>query len=149
MNRLRELRLEEAIRTAAGEGKPFLGICVGLQVLATRGLEFGSHDGLDLIPGEARAIQAGALRLPHIGWNTCRTMRPSPLIPESEDEVDFYFLHTFHLAADNPQDVAAVADYGEEVTAVVQRDNVFGVQFHPEKSQRSGLRLLRRFSKLA
>lgn len=148
MRRLRELHLEEGLSSAAEKGKPFLGICVGLQVLATRGLEFGVHAGLDLVPGEARPIRATNLRLPHIGWNTCRAINASPLISEHEDEVDFYFLHSFHLATEERQHVTAVADYGEEVTAIVQRNNVFGVQFHPEKSQSAGLRLLRRFSGL-
>ncbi len=131
-------------------GRPFLGICVGMQLLATRGVEHAVTDGLDRIPGEVRAVEPAdpALKVPHMGWNTLARRREHPLFdglvlgPEGWHA---YFLHGFHLVADNEDDVAAVADYGGPVTAIVARDNVAGTQFHPEKSQKLGLRLVANF----
>jgi imidazole glycerol-phosphate synthase subunit HisH len=131
-------------------GRPFLGICVGMQLLATRGIEHGVSPGLDRIAGEVRAVVPAepALKVPHMGWNTLNARRDHPLIdgitlgPEGWHA---YFLHSFHLVAAEPEDVVAVADYGGEVTAIVARDNIAGTQFHPEKSQRLGLTLIANF----
>ncbi len=131
-------------------GRPFLGICVGMQLLATRGVEHAVTDGLDRIPGEVRAVEPGdpALKVPHMGWNTLAARRDHPLfdgIVLGPEGWHAYFLHGFHLVADNEDDVAAIADYGGPVTAIVARDNVAGTQFHPEKSQKLGLRLVANF----
>lgn len=131
-------------------GRPFLGICVGMQLLATRGVEHAVTAGLDRIPGEVRAIEPGDpnLKVPHMGWNTMRAHAQHPLfdgIAFGDDGWHAYFLHGYHLVADNDNDVAAVADYGGAVTAIVARGNIAGTQFHPEKSQKLGLRLISNF----
>ncbi len=141
----------EAIDTAIdGRGRPFLGICVGMQLLATRGVEHAITPGLDRIPGEVRAVTPNdpALKVPHMGWNTLTAMTRHPLfdgIALGSEGWHAYFLHGFHLVAEREEDVAAVADYGGPVTAIVARGNVAGTQFHPEKSQRLGLRLIANF----
>ena len=131
-------------------GRPFLGICVGMQLLATRGVEHAVTAGLGRIPGEVRAIEPGDpnLKVPHMGWNTMRVRAEHPLfdgIAFGDDGWHAYFLHGYHLVADNDNDVAAVADYGGAVTAIVARGNIAGTQFHPEKSQKLGLRLIGNF----
>ncbi|MEO0699707.1 MAG: imidazole glycerol phosphate synthase subunit HisH [Pseudomonadota bacterium] len=127
-------------------GAPFLGICVGMQLLADRGLEFGSHSGLGWIPGEVRLIEPSdpAIKVPHMGWNDVA------LLPHARghgviEAGEAYFLHSYHFAAKNPADIAAMTDHGEGLVAAVARDNIMGVQFHPEKSQSFGLELLTRF----
>jgi len=141
----------EAINLAIdARGRPFLGICVGMQLLATRGIEHGVTPGLDRIAGEVRAVEPGepALKVPHMGWNTLTARHDHPLldgIALGPEGWHAYFLHGFHLVATEPEDVVAVADYGGEVTAIVARDNIAGTQFHPEKSQRLGLALIANF----
>jgi len=131
-------------------GRPFLGICVGMQLLATRGLEHGVMPGLDRIAGEVRAIAPAdpALKVPHMGWNTINARASHPLldgIATGPDGWHAYFLHGFHLVAGRDSDVVAVADYGGPVTAIVARGNIAGTQFHPEKSQRLGLAMIGNF----
>lgn len=125
-------------------GAPFLGVCVGMQLLADRGLEHGTTPGLGWIAGEVRAIERTdpAIKVPHMGWNdVALTAHAGPVLEEGEA----YFLHSFHFAAENPADIAAMTDHGGGLVAAVARDNVLGVQFHPEKSQAYGLGLLERF----
>ena len=127
-------------------GAPFLGICVGMQLLATRGLEHGETAGLDWIAGEVREIEVTdpAIKIPHMGWNDVAPMRHkdgASLIEPGEA----YFLHSYHFIADEGRDVAALTDHGRSVVAAVARDNLVGVQFHPEKSQAYGLAFLARF----
>jgi imidazole glycerol-phosphate synthase subunit HisH len=141
--------LEESVRR---RGKPFFGICVGAQLLATRGLEHEVVSGLDWISGDVAPIRPSdpALKIPHMGWNTLDMKRPHPLldgIKTGPDGLHAYFVHSYQIYADNPRDVAATADYGGPVTAIVARDNVFGTQFHPEKSQTLGLMLIANFLK--
>jgi glutamine amidotransferase len=131
-------------------GRPFLGICVGMQLLATRGLEHAVTTGLDRIPGEVRAVapRDPALKVPHMGWNTIGARSGHPLlagIATGPDGWHAYFLHGFHLVAAAESDVVAVADYGGPVTAIVARGNIAGTQFHPEKSQKLGLALIANF----
>jgi glutamine amidotransferase len=122
-------------------GVPFLGVCVGMQLMATRGLEFGMHPGLGWIAGEVAPLPASdAVRVPHMGWNDVMPARPHPLVQPGEA----YFLHSFAFSGD---DVVATTDHGGPVTAAIGRDNLLGVQFHPEKSQRYGIALLERFLK--
>ena len=127
-------------------GAPFLGICVGMQLLADRGLEFGVHQGLGWIPGEVRRIEPRdpSIKVPHMGWNDVALM-PHARRDAVIDLGEAYFLHSYHFAVQNPSDVAAMTDHGEGLVAAVARDNVVGVQFHPEKSQKYGLELLTRF----
>jgi len=121
---------------------PFLGICVGMQLLATRGIEFGVTDGLDWIGGEVRPIEVTdpAIKVPHMGWNDVAPRRGGLIEPG-----EAYFLHSYHFAPDSGHDVAAMTDHGGGLVAAVARDTVLGVQFHPEKSQDYGLSLLARF----
>ena len=140
-------RLVEAMteRVHVG-GAPFLGICVGMQLLATRGLEHGETPGLDWIAGEVREIEVTdpAIKIPHMGWNDVAPMPHddgAALIEPGEA----YFLHSYHFVADQGEDIAALTDHGRSVVAAVARDNLIGVQFHPEKSQAYGLSFLSRF----
>ncbi len=141
--------LEDAVRR---RGRPFLGICVGMQLLATRGLEFGETPGLGWITGDVRQIVPtdAALKVPHMGWNTIDVARPHALldgIATGTKGLHAYFVHSFHLAAAEAATVVATADYGGSVTAMVARDNIAGTQFHPEKSQTLGLALIANFLK--
>jgi glutamine amidotransferase len=143
----------EALTEAVLErGHPFLGICVGLQLLASRGLEHGVTEGLGWIEGDVVKIAPSdpALKIPHMGWNSLNLVRPHPLfegIATGADGLDAYYVHSYHLKAANPAEVIATSDYGSTITAVVGRDNIAGTQFHPEKSQRLGLALLANFLK--
>ena len=133
-----------------GRGRPFLGICVGMQLLATRGREFVVTEGLGWIPGEVRAItpSAPALKIPHMGWNTLDVRRGHPLlagIETGEGGLHAYFVHSYGLVANDPAMVVASTDYGGPITALVARDSIAGTQFHPEKSQTLGLRLIANF----
>ncbi len=139
--------LEEAV---IGRGRPFLGICVGMQLLATRGLEHAVTPGLGWIAGDVAAIAPSdhALKVPHMGWNTLHTRAAHPLlagIATGARGLHAYFVHSYALRAANEQDVVAQADYGGLLTAVVARGNVAGTQFHPEKSQTLGLALIANF----
>jgi len=136
--------LERAVR---GRGVPFLGICVGMQLLATRGTEHGTTPGLDWIPGECVRLAPGepGLKVPHMGWNELVPRAPHPLLDGIGADAHAYFVHSFHVVAREPADVVATASYGSDVTAVVARANVAGTQFHPEKSQATGLRILANF----
>jgi glutamine amidotransferase len=138
--------LTDAVRR---RGRPFLGICVGMQLMATRGLEYEVVAGLDWISGDVAPIhEAPGLKIPHMGWNTLQVRREHPLlngIATGDDGLHAYFVHSFQLYPANPGDVVAVADYGGPVTAMVGRDNVVGTQFHPEKSQKLGLALIANF----
>ncbi|GLK83521.1 imidazole glycerol phosphate synthase subunit HisH [Ancylobacter defluvii] len=141
----------EALNEAViAKGKPFLGICVGLQLMAERGLEHGVTPGLGWIAGDVVKIAPDdpSLKIPHMGWNSLDVRRPHPLlegIPTGAAGLDAYFVHSYHLAAARDEQLVATSDYGGKVTAVVARDNVAGTQFHPEKSQRLGLALLANF----
>jgi glutamine amidotransferase len=130
-------------------GVPFLGICVGMQLMATEGREKAVTQGLGWIPGAVVRLEPkGELKVPHMGWNTLKFQRSHPVlagIPDGPDGLHAYFVHSYHLACDRPETLLATADYGQEVTAIVGRDNLVGTQFHPEKSQSRGLALIRNF----
>ncbi len=137
----------DALRQSAiDERKPFLGICVGMQLLATCGLEFGETPGLDWIGGSVKRLEAGPdRRIPHMGWNTVIPTRAHPVFDALGDAVDLYFVHSFYFDVENAEDCAAVCAYGGDVAAAVARDNILGVQFHPEKSQAAGLEIIDAF----
>jgi imidazole glycerol-phosphate synthase subunit HisH len=141
--------LDETVRR---RGRPFLGICVGMQLMAERGREYEVTHGLGWIPGEVDRITPSdpSLKIPHMGWNTLNACRPHPLldgIATGPEGLHAYFVHSFQLAPADRSDLIAEADYGGPVTAVVGRDTAVGTQFHPEKSQRLGLRLIANFLK--
>lgn len=139
--------LEEEV---TARGKPFLGICVGMQLMAERGLEHGEAQGLGWIAGDVVAIEPrnSSFKIPHMGWNTLEALQRHALlegIPTGEAGRHAYFVHSFHLRPGNVSDVIAKTDHGGDVTAMVGRDNMAGVQFHPEKSQALGLALIANF----
>ncbi len=143
--------LEEAVR---GKGRPFLGICVGMQLMAERGREYRVSEGLGWIPGEVDRIAPNdrALKIPHMGWNTLTALQPHPLlegIAVGPQGLHGYFVHSYHLNVADRHDLVAQADYGGPVTAMVARDTYAGTQFHPENSQRLGLALIANFLRWA
>ena len=131
------------------EGAPFLGICVGMQLLATVGVEFGRHAGLGWIAGEVVKITPDdpALKIPHMGWNELKFEQPHPLLDGIAPGAHAYFVHSFQLVPVLPDDLIATTDYGGPLTAMVGNENIAGTQFHPEKSQATGLKLLENFLK--
>jgi glutamine amidotransferase len=143
--------LNEAVRV---NGRPFLGICVGMQLMAERGHEYGIVKGLGWIAGEVDRIEPRdpGLKIPHMGWNTLNELRPHPLldqIPVGADGLHAYFVHSYQLQPADRSDLVAEAEYGGPITAIIARDNYAGTQFHPEKSQRLGLKLIANFLKWA
>ena len=141
--------LEDVVR---GKGRPFLGICVGMQLLATRGLEHGVTEGLGWIAGEVRAIEPkdATLKIPHMGWNTLTVTRDHALLaglPTGPQGLHAYFVHSYHFVPESRADVVAETEYGGPVTALVAHGNIAGTQFHPEKSQTLGLGLIANFLK--
>jgi len=151
MHEIRAAGLVEVIREAL-RSKPFLGICMGLQVLLDRSDEGGGIDCLGLLPGRVRFLgsgrdpAAGRLKIPQMGWNRVEQVRPHPLWDGIEDGARFYFVHSYYVDPEDPALVAGVTDYGRRYASVLARDNLFAVQFHPEKSQHDGLRLLANFA---
>ena len=140
--------MEEALRhVVIKEGRPFLGICVGMQLLAERGREFETVDGLGWIKGEVGPLEPSdpTLKIPHMGWNELRIRRPHPVFEGIATGAHAYFVHSYGFMPTNPADSIADVDYGGPVTAAIGRDNIVGVQFHPEKSQATGLRLIANF----
>jgi len=147
MANIRERGLDRAIvDDVAASEVPLLGLCLGMQLLATTGTEGTTTAGLDLVPGVVeRMADSDGLRIPHVGWNEVHHASPHPLFDEIPSGRDFYFVHSYHLRCDDPGDVIATVPYGGDLVAAVARGTVAGVQFHPEKSQRTGFRLLRNF----
>jgi imidazole glycerol-phosphate synthase subunit HisH len=125
--------------------KPFLGICIGMQILANYGYEFGKHDGLGWIDGEVGLINAGENPLPHIGWNNVTSVQPSKLMMGLEQINDFYFVNSYCFKVQNIDNLIAETTYHENFASIVGRDNILGVQFHPEKSQGAGQKIIRNF----
>jgi imidazole glycerol-phosphate synthase subunit HisH len=139
--------MTEAVRE---KGRPFFGICVGMQLMATRGLEYETTAGLDWIPGDVKPIRPedAGLKIPHMGWNTLHPQRDHPIldgVATGPEGLHAYFVHSYALDPASMDDVVAVTDYGGPLTAVIARDNMAGTQFHPEKSQTLGLKLIANF----
>ncbi|MBH0199185.1 MAG: imidazole glycerol phosphate synthase subunit HisH [Nitrospira sp.] len=138
--------LVEPIHAAIRSGKPFLGICLGLQVLFSESEEFGPHKGLDIIPGKVRRFAAGpALKVPHIGWNQVHLQRTCPLFDGIADGAEWYFVHSYFVEPSDKRVAATTTTYGISFVSSVWKDNIVACQFHPEKSQGVGLRLIKNF----
>jgi len=145
--KLRDSGLENTVVSLAKNGKPLMGICLGMQLLFEKSFEYGEHKGLGLIKGEIRPIEAvipKGYKIPHIGWNSLEIKKPSPIFENVNNGEYVYFVHSYY-AADCENSVTAVSNYGAPLTAAVQSGNVFGCQFHPEKSGETGLKILRSF----
>lgn len=139
--------IEALERRVHQDGKPFMGVCVGAQLMATRGDERGVHDGLGWINGLVTAITPSdpTLKIPHMGWNKLRLLRPHPVLTGLPADPYAYFVHSYHMRPEDDAVVLAEADYGGPITAIVGRDNLLGCQFHPEKSQAVGLAIIDSF----
>jgi glutamine amidotransferase len=151
LTRLNGSGMRQALEDCADKGKPILGVCVGMQLMARRSEE-GNLSGLDWIGGEVKKFDASTwvqkTKLPHMGWNDIRTRKSNGLFDDLDSDARFYFLHSYYFAPDNQEDVLAETDYNGVFASSVQSDNVCGVQFHPEKSHVWGIRLLRNFAEL-
>lgn len=146
MKKLNQSGLIDCIKKQAAE-KPFLGICLGMQLLFFKGFEFEESDGLSLIDGMVRCINANDLRVPHVGWNKLEVLAPCPLLKGLSENEYVYFVHSFRAVCAT-ENVVAYCEYGEAIPALVQKGNIFGAQFHPEKSGETGLQILRNFGDL-
>jgi glutamine amidotransferase len=147
METLRESGLGPALLERVADGVPLLGICLGLQLLFERSEEMGDHAGFGLLPGDV-VLFRDMRKVPQVGWNSVSVRRPHPLLAEVRSGEYFYFVHSYHAACRNGEAVLAVSEYGVEFPAVVGRDNIFGLQFHPEKSGRPGIKVLANFGRL-
>jgi glutamine amidotransferase len=145
MRNLEQASLIEPITRTIRKGKPYLGICLGLQVLFTESEEFGPHRGLDILKGKVVRFQAENLKVPHMGWNNVKVLRRPPIFDGIDDESFFYFVHSFYVAPDDRDVIAATTEYGVTFTSMVWKENIIATQFHPEKSQDAGLRILSNF----
>jgi len=145
MKNLTEMSLTESIIKAIQKGKPYLGICLGLQILFTESEEFGVYKGLNILSGKIVRFPESDLKVPHMGWNTINILRRPPVLSSIQDSDFFYFVHSYYVAPDDKNVVATTTDYGITFTSMVWKDNIFATQFHPEKSQELGLRILKGF----
>ncbi len=146
MDNLRRKGLDDAIREATVvAGKPLLGLCLGLQLLFDESEEFGRHEGLKLIPGRVRKFDDPGLRVPHVGWNQIEHVQFNPLLKDIPEGSYFYFVHSYFVEPDKPEHILSQTEYGHLFCSIACRDKVWGAQFHPEKSQDKGRRLLRNF----
>lgn len=153
MANLDKMSLIDVILGEIKKGKPFLGICLGLQLLFTESEEFGACRGLDLFPGKVTRFNFNSLgadkeqlKIPHMGWNTARIGRRPPIFAEIPDNSYFYFVHSFYVVPDDKGIIATTTDYGIDFCSMIWKDNVFATQFHPEKSQETGLKILKGFN---
>jgi len=153
MRNLEEMSLTESVVRSIQKGKPYLGICLGLQVLFTESEEFGLSKGLNILSGkvvrfgkpETQNLKLKTLKVPHMGWNTIKIDRRPPIFDGIEDEAFFYFVHSYYVVPDDKNVIATTTDYGVMFTSMVWIENIFATQFHPEKSQEVGLRILKNF----
>ena len=147
--KLRSSGLEPVVREEVAKGKPFLGICLGMQMLFERSCEYGVHEGLGFIPGEVVPLRLPeGMKVPHMGWNSLQILRECPLLAYVDNGEYVYYVHSYHATGCGAY-TAAVSEYGVPVTGVVARGNVYGTQFHPEKSGDTGLMILRAFKEIS
>ena len=149
INALRNAGFEQPLKAAVAAGTPLIGICLGMQYLFESSDEMGNHTGLGLLPGRVTRFPANGPKVPHIGWNQLHIQRPHPLLAGIESGAYAYFVHSYYVLAESESDVLATTDYGIDYASVVARDNVFGIQPHPEKSQHVGQRILKNFVEMA
>lgn len=147
IKRLREAGLVDTIKREINSGKPYLGICLGLQLLFTESEEGGHHSGLGVIEGRVVRFPTG-LKVPHIGWNQIDIKREAPILEGIEDGDFFYFVHSYYATPVEQSTIAATTNYGVDFTSIIWKDNIFALQCHPEKSQKLGLKILSNFGKL-
>lgn len=145
MEQLRKTGLDAVMKEAAAVGKPLLGICLGMQLLFSRSEEHGNHEGLDMLHGSVVRFAGGDYKVPHMGWNALQFQKPEHPLLAGLEEGHVYFVHSYHVLPEAQEDLLAVTDYGQPVTAIVGRGSVYGMQFHPEKSGELGMSLLRNF----
>ena len=148
MARLRELGLDDVVREQVGAGAPVLGICLGFQLLYTRSEEHELVDGIGLLSGTVTRLQAPGLKVPHMGWNEVVLERPSALTEGFGATASFYHVHSYAARPDDEAEVVGRGEYGERFVSIVERGTIMGAQFHPEKSSRNGLALLRNFTRV-
>lgn len=141
--------LANAIREAVGQGTPILGICLGMQFLFDESSEMGQHQGLGLLPGRVVRFPQNGLPVPHMGWNQVQHDGTHPLLDGVPAGAHAYFVHSYHCQPANPADLIATTDYGQAIAAITGRGHILGIQFHPEKSQHTGLRILHNYHKMA
>lgn len=150
MENLKRYELEMPVRQAIASGKPFLGICLGLQLLFSKSEEYGTHQGLGIFPGIVKRFPADSLamrglKIPHMGWNTINIQQSSPLLAHMAPENHMYFVHSYYVEPEDQQVICTTTDYGFPFVSSVWKDNIFAAQFHPEKSQQIGLQLFHNF----
>ena len=146
---LKQRELWEPIRSVIASGKPFLGICLGLQLLFDTSYEDGEHEGLGVIPGKVvRFDLPRSFKVPHMGWNEIEVVREAPILRDIPDGTHFYFVHSYHVVPDEPGVTALRSDYHQPFCAMIWYKNLFATQFHPEKSQSQGLKILSNFAQL-
>ena len=149
IKRIREYGLDDVLTELVINHKvPILGICLGFQLMGNSSTEFGSHTGLSWLDADTVALRSSAgYRIPHVGWNGHKQIGRSRLFVDIPEDALFYYVHSYHMVCANQEDVAAICKYSENFTSAIERENIFGTQFHPEKSQRWGLHLLKNFLK--
>lgn len=145
MKNLSDLNVLQSILKSIEKGKPYLGICLGLQILFSESMEFGSCNGLDVFKGRVVRFTGDHLKIPHMGWNTVALEKTPPLFQGIEDNSFFYFVHSYYVVPEDLSIIAGVTHYGSDFTSMVWRDNIMATQFHPEKSQHLGLDIFRNF----
>ncbi|RDU57479.1 imidazole glycerol phosphate synthase subunit HisH [Helicobacter sp. MIT 99-5507] len=148
MKHLRDNNMDEAIYSFIKSGKHILGICLGMQLLFDKSYEFGEHLGLGLISGEVVKFRDSTLKIPHIGWNMIDIKQDRGLLKGIKNNEYFYFVHSYYVEAKYKENILAMCNYGKNFSAIVQKDNIFGIQFHPEKSSNAGLKILNNFINL-
>ncbi len=144
MRNLKEMSLIESILKSIEKGKPYLGICLGLQILFSESEEFGIYQGLDVFKGKVIRFNLN-LKVPHMGWNNVKIIRKPPIFDGIKDDSFFYFVHSYYVVPETMDVVATTTDYGITFTSMIWKDNIFATQFHPEKSQTVGLKILKNF----
>lgn len=146
INNLSNLSLTDAIIKSIKKGKPYLGICLGLQILFSESEEFGSSSGLGIFPGRVVRFPDSGLKIPHMGWNSVIFKKKPPIFTDIQDNSYFYFVHSYFVVPEDSSIIAGMTNYGDDFTSMTWKDNIIATQFHPEKSQQLGLKVLRGFS---